>query len=138
MHCAWKIEWAFRITKDELRIRPIWHHNTDRVLGHILVSFLAYVLWKTLAKWMQGAGLGEAPRTVLEEFSRIRSGDVLLPTRGPEGEPGKLIRLRCVTAADDPQRVLLHRLGLTLPKRLLWAEESPPADPCERRRGCKM
>jgi len=30
-------EWAFRITKDELEIRPIWHQRTDRVLAHILV-----------------------------------------------------------------------------------------------------
>jgi len=41
-------EWAFRIKKDELEIRPIWHQKTDRVLAHILVCFLAYVLWKTL------------------------------------------------------------------------------------------
>ena len=130
-------EEAFRVHKTDLRIRPIWHQKTDRVLGHILVSFLAYVLWKTLSQWMQGAGLGDAPRTVLEEFSRIRSGDVVLPTRGAQGEPGKRIRLRCVTAADDHQRVLLTRLGLTLPKRLLWAEE-PPADPSKRPSRCQM
>lgn len=34
-------EWAFRIEKDELNIRPIWHHKEERVLGHILVCFLA-------------------------------------------------------------------------------------------------
>jgi transposase len=33
-------EWAFRITKDELEIRPIWHHKEDRVKAHILVCFL--------------------------------------------------------------------------------------------------
>ena len=58
-------EWAFRITKDELVIRPIWHHKEDRVKAHILVCFLAYVMWKTLAGWMRGAGLGDAPRTLL-------------------------------------------------------------------------
>ena len=42
-------EWAFRITKDELVIRPIWHQKADRVKAHILVCFLAYVLWKSLA-----------------------------------------------------------------------------------------
>ena len=35
-------EWAFRITKDELEIRPIWHHKENRVKAHILVCFLAY------------------------------------------------------------------------------------------------
>lgn len=119
------VEWAFRITKDELKIRPIWHQKTDRVLGHILVSFLAYVLWKTLGQWMRGSGLGDAPRTVLEEFARIKSGDVVLPTRTAEAQSGKTIRLRCVTAADAHQHTLLSRLGLTLPQRLRWLEEPP-------------
>jgi hypothetical protein len=58
-------EWAFRITKDELEIRPIWHQKEDRVRAHIQVCFLAYALWKTLAGWMNRAGLGDAPRTLL-------------------------------------------------------------------------
>jgi hypothetical protein len=41
-------EAAFRIHKSGLDIRPIWHQKEERVLAHILVSFLAYVLWKTL------------------------------------------------------------------------------------------
>jgi hypothetical protein len=111
-------EWAFRITKDELVIRPIWHQKEDRVLAHILVCFLAYVLWKTLAGWMHRAGLGDAPRTVLAEFAKIKSGDVVLPTRSPREGAERLVRLRCVTEPDDGQRVLLDRLGLTLPRRL--------------------
>jgi hypothetical protein len=111
-------EWAFRITKDELEVRPIWHHTPDRVLAHILVCFLAYVLWKTLAQWMRRGGLGDAPRTLLEELAKIKSGDVLLPTQTRDGEPGKTIRLRCVTAPDLAQKVLLNRLGLRLPRRL--------------------
>ena len=82
-------EWAFRISKDELEIRPIWHHTEQRVLAHILVCFLAYVLWKTLAEWMQRAGLGDAPRTLLEEVAKIKSGDVVLPTVSKAGQPGK-------------------------------------------------
>ena len=116
-------EWAFRITKDELVIRPIWHQKSDRVKAHILVCFLAYVLWKTLDQWMHRAGLGDAPRTVLLELARIKSGDVVLPTRGRAGQPDKMIRLRCVTAADEAQKVLLNRLGLTLPQRLRRIEE---------------
>jgi hypothetical protein len=111
-------EWAFRITKDELAIRPVWHHAADRVKGHILVAFLAYAMWKMLAGWMRASGLGDAPRTVLEEFARIPSGDVVLPTRTTGGRPGRTVRLRCVTAPDEGQKVLLSRLGLTLPQRL--------------------
>jgi transposase len=116
-------EWAFRIHKDELCIRPIWHHKAERVQAHILVCFLAYVLWKTLAQWMQRSGLGEAPRTLLDEMAKIKSGDVVLPTRTADGRPGRAVRLRCVTTPDAAQKVLLHRLGITLPRRLRGLEE---------------
>jgi transposase len=111
-------EWAFRITKDELAIRPIWHHKEDRVKAHILVCFLAYVLWKTLAGWMRRAGLGDAPRTVIEDLAKLKSGDVVLQARAPRGGPQRRITLRCVTEPDTAQAVLLHRLGLTPPRRL--------------------
>jgi transposase len=116
-------EWAFRITKDELEIRPVWHQKQDRVLAHILVCFLAYVLWKTLAQWMRRSGLGDAPRTVLEELVKIKSGDVVLPTQTPQGHHNGAVRLRCVTEPDPAQKVLLHRLGVTLPRRLRRIDE---------------
>lgn len=116
-------EWAFRITKDELVIRPIWHQRPDRVKAHILVCFLAYVLWKSLAQWMRRAGLGDAPRTVLEEFAKIKSGDVVLPARSRNDRINKTIRLRCVTTPDEAQKVLLNRLGLSLPQRLRRIDE---------------
>jgi transposase len=111
-------EWAFRITKDELSIRPIWHQKEDRVKAHILVCFLAYVLWKTLAGWMRNAGLGDAPRTLLEEMAKLKSGDVTLLARRSSADPQRRITLRCVTEPDEAQAILLHRLGLQLPRRL--------------------
>jgi len=95
----------------------------DRVKGHILVCFLAYAMWKTLGEWMRAGGLGDAPRTVLEEFARVKSGDVVLATRTADGQPGKTLRLRCVMSPDEGQKVLLSRLGLTLPQRLRRADE---------------
>ena len=115
-------EWAFRITKDELRIRPIWHQKEERVLAHILICFLAYVLWKSLAQWMNRAGLGDAPRTVIEEFAKIKSGDVVLPAKMADGSK-RTIRLRCVTTPDNAQKILLDRLGLDLPQRLKRIDE---------------
>jgi transposase len=116
-------EWAFRIAKDELSIRPIWHHKAHRVEAHILVCFLAYVMWKTLGQWMKRSGLGDAPRTLLQEFAKIKSGDVVLPARTADGRISKLIRLRCVTSPDEAQKVLLSRLGLTVPRRLRRLEK---------------
>ena len=115
-------EAAFRIHKDQLRIRPIWHQRADRVQAHILVCFLAFVLWKTLELWQSRAGLGNSPRTLLEEFARIHSHDVILPTH-THGD----IRLRCVTQPDAAQAALLERLGIVLPKRIRLPEIDLPA-----------
>jgi transposase len=74
-------EAAFRIQKSDLMLRPTWHQKEDRVLAHILVCFLAYVLWKTLSQRCQRAGLGHEPRRVFEELGKIQLVDVVLPTR---------------------------------------------------------
>jgi len=111
-------EWAFRISKDELELRPIWHHHEKRVKGHILVCFIAYAMWKTLSGWMKSSGLGEAPRPLLEELATIKSGDVLLPTRGAEGVAGPTLVVRCVTRPDEHQTALLARLGLEMPNQI--------------------
>lgn len=108
-------EAAFRIHKSDLSIRPIWHHKAPRIKAHILVCFLAYVLWKTLEKWQSLAGLGNSPRSILEELSRIQSTDVVLPL---SEDSQREIRLRCVVRPDKAQAALLDRLGLTLPERL--------------------
>ena len=95
-----QVEAAFRLQTDQLHVRPIWQQRAARVQAHILVCFLACVLWKTLALWQQRAGLGNSPRTVLEELVRIQSPDVVLPTP-THGE----IRLRGVTQPDAAQAV---------------------------------
>ena len=108
-------EAAFRIHKSDLRIRPIWHHKAGRVHAHILVCFLAYAMWKTLEPWQARAGLGNSPRTILEELARLHSHDVVLPTAD---HPPRELRLRCVTRPDKAAAALLHRLGLRIPERL--------------------
>jgi transposase len=108
-------EAAFRIQKSDLCIRPIWHRKQDRIKAHVLICFLAYALWKTLQNWQSRAGLGDCPRTILTELSRVHSADIVLPLAD---DSKREIRLRCVVRPDREQALLLQRLGLTLPERL--------------------
>ena len=107
------VEEAFRAEKTELKIRPIWHQLEHRVQAHILFSFLAYAMWKTLQTWMERSGLGRGARTVIEEFARVKAADVILPTSA-----GREVSLTCVTRPDAAQRAIIDRLGLELPERL--------------------
>jgi transposase len=114
-------EAAFRIEKSDLKLRPVWHQRGDRVEAHILVCFLAYVLRKALEGWSERAGLGHSPGKLLEEFARIQSTDVVLPTTD-----GRVARLRCVVQPDRAQKILLDHLGLDLPQRLSMPKGVPP------------
>jgi len=105
-------ESAFRIHKSDLRIRPIWHQKAERVEAHILVCFLAYVVWKTLGGMCRQAGLGDEPRKVIEEICGIKSVDVVVPTK-----TGKEIKINCVSRPTPHQEILLSHLKPSLPRR---------------------
>jgi transposase len=107
-----QVEDAFRTAKSDLGMRPIYHHKADRMQAHILVCFLALVLWRTLQQWMECSGLGTAPRKLIEELREIKSLDVLLPSRD-----NKTMRLRVVSTAPPGLKILLQRLKLPLPNR---------------------
>jgi transposase len=106
-------EAAFRIHKGDLRIRPIWHQKEERVKAHVLVCFLAYVLWKMLGQMCRRAGLGNEPRKVLDEIAQIKAVDVVMPTR-----QGTVIRKRCIAQPTKAQATLLQMLELHLPQKM--------------------
>ena len=49
----WKIERAFRISKTDLRIRPIYHRLQKRIEAHICISFCAYKVYKELDRQLK-------------------------------------------------------------------------------------
>lgn len=110
-------EAAFRIHKTDLQLRPVWHQRQDRVEAHILVCFLAYVLWKALAARCRQAGLGDESRQVFDALAEIAMVDVVLATRG-----GVEIRKRCISEPTEHQAILLQRLGLKLPSKVERAQ----------------
>ncbi len=46
----WHIEKAFRMSKTDLRIRPIYHRLKRRIEAHICISFVAYTVYKELER----------------------------------------------------------------------------------------
>jgi hypothetical protein len=106
-------EAAFRTSKSDLHLRPVFHHKDERVEAHILVCFLALALWRTLEMWMKGKGLGTCARQLVGEVATIKSLDVVLPVRTAEGTTE--LRLRTVAKPEPLVAELLQHLGLHLP-----------------------
>lgn len=46
----WHIEKAFRMSKTDLRIRPVYHRLRHRIEAHICISFTAYCMYKELER----------------------------------------------------------------------------------------
>lgn len=105
-------EKAFRMSKSDLGMRPIFHQKEHRVQAHIFVCFLALAMYKSLELWMASKGLGNSPAKLLEEFKEIRSMDVVLPVK--DHNP---IRLCVVGKPDEHVQILLHRLDIKIPNR---------------------
>jgi len=62
----WQIERAFRISKTDLRIRPMYHRRRRRIEAHVLVAFVAYTIYKELERRLAAAGLPISPARAAE------------------------------------------------------------------------
>ena len=49
----WKIENAFRVSKHDLKIRPIYHRLQQRIEAHITINFVAYKIYKELERQLK-------------------------------------------------------------------------------------
>lgn len=86
----WQIEEAFRITKTDLKIRPVYHWKESRIRAHIAICFMAYTMLVQVRYRLKQSGISLSPRKVREELSRvmrvkiknkISKTEVLLPTQ---------------------------------------------------------
>ncbi|MFP3936931.1 MAG: IS1634 family transposase [Phycisphaerae bacterium] len=62
----WHIEKAFRISKTDLRIRPMFHWRRRRIEAHVLVAFVAYTIYKELERRLHEAGMRMSPKRAAE------------------------------------------------------------------------
>jgi Transposase len=52
----WRIEKAFRISKTDLKIRPVYHRVPRRIEAHICIAFCAYKVYKELERQLKEKG----------------------------------------------------------------------------------
>lgn len=110
-----EIEGAFKLLKDDLQLRPIYHQKESRIQAHIFVAFLAYGLSVTLRGQLRQLAPGLTSRAVLEKFAAIQMVDAHFPTTD-----GRELVFRRYTQPEKDHKILLTQLGWELP------EQSPP------------
>ena len=62
----WHVEKAFRISKTDLRIRPMYHYRKKRIEAHVLIAFVAYTIYKELERLLAKGKLPISPQRAIE------------------------------------------------------------------------
>lgn len=75
----WNIEKAFRISKTDLRIRPIYHRIRNRIEAHICICFAAYLIYKELERLLYQNKINLSPEKAINEIKEIRQIRYVLP-----------------------------------------------------------
>jgi transposase len=69
----WNIEKAFRISKTDLRIRPIYHRLKNRIEAHLCIAFCAYKIYKELERQLKQKQSELSPEKAIEIFKTIHA-----------------------------------------------------------------
>lgn len=96
----WHIEKAFRMSKTDLRIRPIYHRLRKRIQAHICLSFVAYSIYKELERVLKE----EKYRLSVEKASEITHNMYQMEITLPESRHSKKILLKM----DEDQTELVR------------------------------
>jgi transposase len=102
------LEAVFRSLKSELGLRPVYHHKTDRVSGHLFISVLAYHLVHTIRLQLKACGIHlswDGIRRELDGQDRV--------TVELKREDGRTVHVRKATRAEPRQQLLYDALGIT-------------------------
>ncbi|XXF41763.1 IS1634 family transposase [Sulfurimonas sp. NW9] len=78
------VERAFRISKTDLRIRPIYHHVEERIKAHVLISFVSYAVYKEFERRLKLHDVRfkfsqKLLRKIIEHITALKIDDELLP-----------------------------------------------------------
>lgn len=96
----WQIELAFRISKTDLRIRPIYHYRKRRIEAHICIAFVAYTIYKELQHLLNSANLQMSPKRAAELTHNMYELEYRLPDNP--------LPKKTILKMDDEQQTLFN------------------------------
>jgi transposase len=116
------LEAVFRSLKSELGLRPIYHHKSARVDGHLFISVLAYHLVHSLRVRLKAQGIHLSWESLRNQFAGQERVTVVL-----HRDDGQIYHIRKATRPEPHQQILYNALGLP---HLPGKTEKTLIDPC--------
>lgn len=78
----WQIEKAFRMSKTDLRIRPIYHFKENRIRAHLLICFTALSVYKRLEYLLKIKKIDLSIEKAIKQLKQIQQITFKLPSNG--------------------------------------------------------
>lgn len=78
----WQVEKAFRMSKTDLRFRPIYHYNINRIKAHLLICFTALSVYRAFEYKLQEQGISISIEKAIKELKEIQQITYRLPSSG--------------------------------------------------------
>lgn len=75
----WQIEKAFRISKTDLRVRPVYHYKQKRIESHICIALVAYTIYKELEQLLNKHKVGFSPKRAAVLTQNMYEIEYMLP-----------------------------------------------------------
>ncbi len=80
----YEVERAFRISKTDLKIRPIYHRLETRIKAHILISFVSYAIYKEFERKLKINDVKfnfsqKLLRKIIEHIIALKIDDEIIP-----------------------------------------------------------
>ena len=98
-HNLWLIEKAFRISKTDLRIRPIYHRIRNRIEAHICICFTAYAIYKEFERLLKINKTNVTVDKAIMEIKDIQQLTYMLPN-------SKQIKTKLLKLTDLQTKIL--------------------------------
>lgn len=103
-HELWYIERAFRMSKTDLKIRPIYHQKSKRIESHLIISFCSYKLYKELERQLKDKKSSISPEKAIDILKSIYGITTVLPISGKYQE--------IIMANTDEQKAVLDLFNI--------------------------
>ena len=75
----WKVEKAFRMSKTDLRFRPIFHRKETRIKAHLIICFAAYAIYKELEHKISENKIGLSVQKAIDQLKEVQELTYQLP-----------------------------------------------------------
>ncbi|MEW6558428.1 MAG: IS1634 family transposase [Elusimicrobiota bacterium] len=77
-HQLWRVEESFRIFKSHLETRPMYHSSPNRIKGHIVLCFIAFLLERTLEIELKSNNIPYSPDKIRAALQSLQFSEVII------------------------------------------------------------